>query len=279
MAQIDNFIHTSIAFYRPIKRTFYILRWDSNIRRWRKYCDEDHEVPTVHRSDSLPPATCKIYIKNGRNTYNITVRANGLFLKMDGENIPIVERTVGQIKQSSIGTEYTTRELADQTQYIQNIDLWRTVTNTVVDNDTPDTPTETNDNTNMAAVLTAMRQFIDNNVETELNLTRTNISHLVITDERLTQIAHNYIVQSLDSQQNLRPIPQRVAKLLVEEAVRNNEMCAIDLTPLTLQQSAVTSCFHVFSEPVLTEWFQRNQPRVSCPVCREICVMTKVGEA
>jgi len=198
---------------------------------------------------------------------------------MDGENIPIVERTVGQIKQSSIGTEYTTRELADQTQYIQNIDLWRTVTNTVVDNDTPDTPTETNDNTNMAAVLTAMRQFIDNNVETELNLTRTNISHLVITDERLTQIAHNYIVQSLDSQQNLRPIPQRVAKVLAQDAVRNNEMCAIDLTPLTLQESAVTSCFHVFSEPVLTEWFQRNQPRVSCPVCREICVMTKVGEA
>jgi len=263
MAQItiDNFVNTMVAFHRPIKRTYFILRWDSNIRRWRKYSNEDHEIGTLHRSNSLPPASCKLYIKNGRNTYNITIRADGYFLNMGGDIIPIVERTAGQIKQSSIGTEYTTRELVDQTLYNENIELWST-RNAVVNNDIQVMPPLLPTGTGAAATLTAMREYIDNYVET----------NEIVTDEYLPHIAYNYIAP-------IRPIPQRVARLLVEEAVRNNESCAIDLAPLTLEGSAVTSCFHVFSEPHLSEWFQRNQTSVHCPVCRARCAMTRVVQA
>jgi hypothetical protein len=78
-------------------------------------------------------------------------------------------------------------------------------------------------------------------------------------------------------QTTLKPIPRRIAWLVAEDACKNKESCPIttnDLSPLT---AAVTTCFHVFETESLSEWFARN-PVTKCPVCREVCLMTKAFE-
>jgi hypothetical protein len=72
----------------------------------------------------------------------------------------------------------------------------------------------------------------------------------------------------------LKPIPRRIAWLVAEDACKKKECCPIstnDISPIT---AAVTTCFHVFETDFLSEWFARH-PITMCPVCREVCLMTK----
>jgi hypothetical protein len=89
------------------------------------------------------------------------------------------------------------------------------------------------------------------------------------------EIAQANAVAAAVAAQTLKPIPRRIAWLVAEDACKNKESCPIttnDISPIT---SAVTSCFHVFETESLSEWFARHPTRTKCPVCREVCLMTK----
>jgi len=73
----------------------------------------------------------------------------------------------------------------------------------------------------------------------------------------------------------LKPIPRRIAWLVAEDACKNKECCPITTSELSPLTAAVTTCFHVFETDSLSEWFARHPARTKCPVCREVCLMTK----
>lgn len=89
--------------------------------------------------------------------------------------------------------------------------------------------------------------------------------------------AANAAVQA-QATQTLKPIPRRIAWLVAEDACKNKESCPITTNELSPITAAVTSCFHVFESESLGEWFARHPARTKCPVCREVCLMTKAFE-
>jgi hypothetical protein len=75
--------------------------------------------------------------------------------------------------------------------------------------------------------------------------------------------------------QTLKPIPRRIAWLVAEDACKNKETCPITTECLSPITASVTTCFHVFETESLSEWFARHPVRTKCPVCREVCLMTR----
>jgi hypothetical protein len=66
------------------------------------------------------------------------------------------------------------------------------------------------------------------------------------------------------------PIPQRIARLIAEDAVNRGETCAITMDDIDVGTAAVTTCFHVFDAAAIKNWFIAN---TSCPVCRARCAI------
>jgi hypothetical protein len=212
---INTFTSRHVAFYRPIKRTYYILEWNPEFRCWSKYSQE-HPLITLHRTTNHGEGICKFYIQKGRNQrYEIRIHADGHFLKAGDLQIPILRKTAGHMTEGCIGREYTTQDILTNPQappYLQNIALW---------------------------------------------------SYLLPV---IIKIKHP----------SPEAIPQRIAKLIVQESVSKEELCPITMESITSSNSAVTSCFHVFLTDALESWFERNPAQHPCPVCRKVCVMTKV---
>jgi hypothetical protein len=73
----------------------------------------------------------------------------------------------------------------------------------------------------------------------------------------------------------LKPIPQRIAWLIAEESSKSKETCAITTDEISPITAAVTTCFHVFEYDSIQEWVNKNPARPTCPVCREVCAITK----
>ena len=73
----------------------------------------------------------------------------------------------------------------------------------------------------------------------------------------------------------LKPIPKRIAWLVAEEASKANEQCPILAEAISPITAAVTTCFHVFDNDAINEWFTRNPINTKCPVCRDLCLFTK----
>jgi hypothetical protein len=71
------------------------------------------------------------------------------------------------------------------------------------------------------------------------------------------------------------PIPKYVAQLLVKDAISNNVTCPITMDALETdnEQTAVTSCYHVFQKDAIQMWMVKN---TSCPVCKQACSITVV---
>lgn len=66
------------------------------------------------------------------------------------------------------------------------------------------------------------------------------------------------------------PIPQRIARLIAEDAANKGETCAITMDDIDVGTAAVTTCFHVFDSEAIKNWFITN---TSCPVCRARCAI------
>jgi len=76
----------------------------------------------------------------------------------------------------------------------------------------------------------------------------------------------------------LKPIPQRIAWLIAEDSSKSKETCAITTDEISPITAAVTTCFHVFEYESIQEWVNKNPARPTCPVCREVCAITKAFE-
>jgi hypothetical protein len=63
-------------------------------------------------------------------------------------------------------------------------------------------------------------------------------------------------------------IPKHVMTMMIEKAVADKESCGVTCEPITIENAAVTTCGHVFTETGLREALLRSK---LCPVCRTEC--------
>ena len=68
-----------------------------------------------------------------------------------------------------------------------------------------------------------------------------------------------------------KPIPQRIAWIIAEDASKKVETCPITLESISPLTAAVTSCYHVFDANAIAVWFETNS---ECPMCKTKCVTT-----
>lgn len=73
-------------------------------------------------------------------------------------------------------------------------------------------------------------------------------------------------------QQEIIPLPMRIAWILAEYASRQGETCSITLEQISPVTASVTTCFHVFDTTALDTWFQTN---TSCPLCKQKTLSTR----
>ena len=78
---------------------------------------------------------------------------------------------------------------------------------------------------------------------------------------------YNKIIEQINS--NPFPtIPSFVITLVKEDAIRKGYECPIIYEAITLENSIVTSCYHVFTRDAFVKWQETN---ISCPTCRIKC--------
>ena len=75
----------------------------------------------------------------------------------------------------------------------------------------------------------------------------------------------------------LVPIPLRIARLILQNAIESKEECPITMEPITHETSAVTTCFHCFDAAALQTWHDTHRNAngsTECPVCKQGCLFT-----
>jgi hypothetical protein len=78
--------------------------------------------------------------------------------------------------------------------------------------------------------------------------------------------------------QLMKPLPKRIAWLIAEDSSKAQDTCPISTEVISPVTAAVTTCFHVFDNASIAQWFTMNPVNTKCPVCREVCLMTKAFE-
>ena len=66
-------------------------------------------------------------------------------------------------------------------------------------------------------------------------------------------------------------LPIHVKKLIITEAIRNNEACPITSEEITMENAAVTSCGHVFTKGAIQHWLSMASSNNLCPICKIRC--------
>ena len=66
-------------------------------------------------------------------------------------------------------------------------------------------------------------------------------------------------------------IPQRIARIIADDASKKKDTCPITLELISPLKAAVTSCYHVFDASALASWFETHS---ECPMCKTNCVIT-----
>jgi hypothetical protein len=67
-------------------------------------------------------------------------------------------------------------------------------------------------------------------------------------------------------------IPQHAIKLILLGALIEGEICPITTNDITLENGAVTTCFHLFDKDAINRWLNSPASRRECPVCKDSCV-------
>jgi hypothetical protein len=86
------------------------------------------------------------------------------------------------------------------------------------------------------------------------------------------------VVEPEPEPQLQKPLPKRIAWLIAEDSSKAEDTCPISTEVISPVTAAVTTCFHVFDHASITQWFTMNPVNTKCPVCREVCLMTKAFE-
>ena len=125
---IHRFNGVLLAFFRPIKGTYYFIKWDAEKSIWVSY-NEDHAPFVLHRSTQHVAGDVVISIQRGRVnsqlSYPTRIRCDGTFLKQANLCVPIA-RPAQPVAPGRIGKEYTTMEhdYIANNDYTLNVNLW-----------------------------------------------------------------------------------------------------------------------------------------------------------
>ena len=122
MSRIENFIGERIAFYKPRKRTYYLLKWCPTKRRWFSPTLELSEHPIRKHKSSRHLASSVII--NLINNTSITITSYGEYLNIGDENIPIVKRIGGHVLPVNITRREFGGVITHDDTYIRDVQLW-----------------------------------------------------------------------------------------------------------------------------------------------------------
>jgi len=228
---IHNFTTLHIALHRPVKRTFVVLYWDGNVRKWLRYRDDLPELQ-LKRSSLSVFGSVNINVAKRPNSepFNIEVQADGHYLTAGNIDIVVIKKRGAQLPQAFMTRDYPAPAAAEVE--VTNKRLW-------IVREAEQAP-------GLAALATAAQQ---------------------------QQPQQQPVIKII-----LKPIPQRIAWLIAEESSKSKETCAITTDEISPITAAVTTCFHVFEYDSIKEWVNKNPARPTCPVCREVCAITKAFE-
>ena len=125
---IHRFNGLLLAFFRPIKGTYYFLKWDNDKSMWVPY-NQAHEPFTRHRTTAHAPGEVVIRVQTGRansnTSYNNRVRCEGKFLKLNNLRVPIA-KAQRPVPPGRINMEYTFQESTPE-DYSIDVNLWSVV--------------------------------------------------------------------------------------------------------------------------------------------------------
>jgi hypothetical protein len=68
--------------------------------------------------------------------------------------------------------------------------------------------------------------------------------------------------------------PAHVKRLIIEDAIRKKESCAISYDEITQENASVTSCGHVFTTEAITRWLSQPSSARCCPMCKQVCQLS-----
>ena len=138
---IHRFNGVLLAFFRPVKRTYYFLKWDNEKSMWVSY-NENHPPFKVHLSTVHAAGEVTIRIQKGRanslTSYQTRIVCEGQFLKLANLCVPIA-KAAQPVAPARIGKEYTIMNHGyhQHDDYILNVNLW-----SVAEPAAPATPTQ-----------------------------------------------------------------------------------------------------------------------------------------
>ena len=235
---IHNFTTLHIAIHRPVKRTFVVFSWEEEVRKWIPYTDD---LPDLRLKRSSVSIQGVVHINMATRRYREAI--NIAVLSNDhyltaGNMDIVIVKKTG----TQLPQGYMKRDYpappANAEVEITDKELW-TVRAPAQQEAVQEVP-------GLAALATAAQQ---------------------------PQVQVQPVLKII-----LKPIPQRIAWLIAEESSKSKETCAITTDEISPITAAVTTCFHVFEYESIQEWVNKNPARPTCPVCREVCAITKAFE-
>jgi hypothetical protein len=128
MRSVQNFNGTHIAYHRPHKNTYIILKWHTGLRQWAANTFLDTMTFTKHQKLNAPIVSAVIHAHKQRGPYAVIQSlCSGEYLKSStNEIIPILkrkDRRTDDIPQSCIKREFVAA-LPPEGQYYTNEELY-----------------------------------------------------------------------------------------------------------------------------------------------------------
>jgi len=71
-------------------------------------------------------------------------------------------------------------------------------------------------------------------------------------------------------EEHMKKPSKEIINIIINGFIDKKEKCPIDMTDLTIENSCLTSCFHVFNKGLIENWMLKNK---TCPVCRKKSVI------
>ena len=241
---IHNFTTLHIAIHRPVKRTFVVFSWEAEVRKWIPYTDD---LPDLRLKRSSVSTQGVVHINMATRPYrraiNVEVSSNDHYLTAGNIDIVIVKKTGTQLPQGYMKRDYPAPPATAEVE-ITDEELW-------------------------TVRASAEQQAAQQEAAQEVP----GLAALATAAQQQPQLQVQPVIKII-----LKPIPQRIAWLIAEDSSKSKETCAITTDEISPITAAVTTCFHVFDYESIQEWVNKNPARPTCPVCREVCAITKAFE-
>ena len=119
------------------------------------------------------------------------------------------------------------------------------------------------------------RSMIPHFKEVAQSIDKILTNNTISLQEKGSQIMNKYarsIREVIHTVEKEKTIPQFVAQVVAQHSVEQGETCPITCDDVTVDEAAVTSCYHVFSKDAIQMY--RATGNMTCPVCRQHCSVT-----